>query len=554
MNVSHRRRSNQVQVHVEELEPRQLPSTYFVSPTGSDANPGTSSSAPWQTINRVNQATFQAGDQVLFQGGATFSGSLTFNKPDAGTPASPIVIGSYGTSPATINAGNGAGISINNTHGFTIQNLVIVGSGYATNSGDGISVVNSIPRLTLAGFTITNVDVSGFGKVGIHFARASTGGNFSGISISSSSVHDNGYGGLFIYSPGDRSANVYIGHVQAYHNAGANIIQSGYGIFTIGVNELVVEESVAHDNGWLPGNQGETGGIEALSGNRVLLQYNEAYANHKGKSDGDGIILDVTTNSVMQYNYTHDNDGAGLFLGAEIGHASSNNVVRYNISQNDARTQPGLYGGILVWRQVSNSDIYNNTVSMGPSAAGGTTAIRILTFTGSAVHVRDNIFVTTSGVPLVAYKGGGTGLVFQGNDYWSNGSSFVVQWLGTTYSSLKRWRRTTGAETLRGVAVGSQVNPQLNNVGGGGTIANTNQLDTLTAYQAQSGSSLAGGVLLQQFGIRWDPYAFARDQFFSNHFDSTPRNFYGALLPSPGSNMVSIGAEQEGQIAWGTLG
>src|ERR1700733_11569483 len=73
--------------------------TYYVSPSGSDSNSG-SASAPWQTIARVNRASLQPGDTVLFQGGQTFSGTLT--PPTSGTSSSPITFGSYGSGQAVI--------------------------------------------------------------------------------------------------------------------------------------------------------------------------------------------------------------------------------------------------------------------------------------------------------------------------------------------------------------------------------------------------------------------------------------------------------------------
>src|SRR5262249_28323086 len=136
---------------------------FYISPAGNDANLGTSPSAPWKTINRANQATFHLGDQILFQAGATFSGNLALGKQDAGTPASTIIIGSYGTGSATINAGTGTGILISNTQGISIRNLTIIGSGYSTNAGNGIYVLGNQPGVTLAGFYVDHVDVSGFG-------------------------------------------------------------------------------------------------------------------------------------------------------------------------------------------------------------------------------------------------------------------------------------------------------------------------------------------------------------------------------------------------------
>ncbi|MEO8588018.1 MAG: hypothetical protein ABI432_01500, partial [Flavobacteriales bacterium] len=51
---------------------------YYVSPTGSDTNNGTSQTTSWKTIARVNQisSSLQAGDQVLFQSGGTYRGKL----------------------------------------------------------------------------------------------------------------------------------------------------------------------------------------------------------------------------------------------------------------------------------------------------------------------------------------------------------------------------------------------------------------------------------------------------------------------------------------------
>src|SRR5436309_7824314 len=52
---------------VEALEPRELLSTYYVSMTGSDGNPGTLA-APFKTIQRAANSA-GAGDTVLVRGG-----------------------------------------------------------------------------------------------------------------------------------------------------------------------------------------------------------------------------------------------------------------------------------------------------------------------------------------------------------------------------------------------------------------------------------------------------------------------------------------------------
>ncbi len=70
---------------------------YYVSPTGSDTNNGTSTSTPWRTIARVNQmgSSLHAGDQVLFQRGGMWREKL--NVPNSGTTTAKITFGAYGS-------------------------------------------------------------------------------------------------------------------------------------------------------------------------------------------------------------------------------------------------------------------------------------------------------------------------------------------------------------------------------------------------------------------------------------------------------------------------
>ncbi|KAF0234975.1 MAG: parallel beta-helix repeat-containing, partial [Prolixibacteraceae bacterium] len=73
----------------------QLSATiYYVSATGSDANSGTSTAAPWKTLARVNSFTPKAGDQILFKRGDSWFGTINVNA--SGSSASPIIYGAWG--------------------------------------------------------------------------------------------------------------------------------------------------------------------------------------------------------------------------------------------------------------------------------------------------------------------------------------------------------------------------------------------------------------------------------------------------------------------------
>lgn len=82
--------------------------TYYVAHDGSDTNAGTSSTSPWKSITRMNQARFNLlpGDQILFKRGGTYEGTLEI--PLSGTASQHIVVGAYGTGNAPVISGSKA--------------------------------------------------------------------------------------------------------------------------------------------------------------------------------------------------------------------------------------------------------------------------------------------------------------------------------------------------------------------------------------------------------------------------------------------------------------
>lgn len=105
---------------------------YYVDSAGNDQNPGTSTSAPWKSLDKVSLMKFNPGDQVLFKRGENFKGSLKINS--SGTATSPIVFGAYGTGSNPV------------LHGFaTLGNWVSKGNGiYEASCGSDSNVVNMV--------------------------------------------------------------------------------------------------------------------------------------------------------------------------------------------------------------------------------------------------------------------------------------------------------------------------------------------------------------------------------------------------------------------------
>jgi Right handed beta helix region len=330
---------------------------------------------------------------------------------------------------------------------------------------------------------------------------------------------------------------VYVGHSRAYDNPGIATATSntGSGIVLSGVNGGKVERSVAHGNGRLCATVGGPVGIWTYDSNAVVIQHNESYGNHTASSaDGGGFDLDQNvSNSILQYNYSHDNDGAGYLL----AHAPANdvhrgNVVRYNISQNDGRKNS--YAGIEVWGRTIDTDIYNNTVFVSPAVSGTPSAVRVWN-SGipdrrvSGLRIRNNILITSGGLPVVkvaATQASATDVRFEGNNYYASGSTLRLVWGASTYNSVAAWR-VSGEETIAGVATGFSVNPQLNAAGAGVTLDDADRLETIDAYRLRDGSPMvdAGIDLSARFGI-----------------STGASDFYGTGLPNGGG--YDIGAHE----------
>jgi len=478
--------------------------TYYVSSSGSNYNSGTSVDKAWASVLAVNSRKFLPGDIILFEGGRTFSGGLYFDATDRGTPSAPIIIGSYGNGEATINSGSSYGMYVYNTAGFKISNLVFKGSGRTTNNMAGIFFYMDRGNTRLDFVHIDGVEVYGYKGSGVMIGSDNKTGGYDNVKVTNSSLHDNGVAGISSYAQGISHRNFYLANNKVFNNPGVpeeRRIHTGSGIMLGGVDGAVIEYCEAYNNGWLNGwDGGGPVGIWAYDSNEIIIQHNESHHNKTGTTkDGGGFDLDGgVTNSVMQYNYSHDNDGAGYLLAQYSGApAMKNLVIRYNISENDGRKNSNA--GILLWATNSsggmqNVDIYNNTVYLSPASNGSPTGIFVSTGYITNAKVRNNIIQATGGLQLVRALAN-TDIRFENNAYWSSGNDLNIYWTGTTYNSLEKWRNATKQEILNGKSVGVFTNPELSNPGKGGTIGNPGQLQSLAAYKLKAGSDIIGAGL-----------------------------------------------------------
>ena len=412
---------------------------YYVNLHGSDSNTGSSETQPWRSIERVNATKLVPGDSVRFQANQTFVGNLCLTKvrQSSRRTIGTVTIGSYGEGCATIDAGVGTGFVAKNRGSIHLQDLNFIGAGASKNTGPGILFINTLPMdVKFTNIRIHRVDVSGFRDSGICLMAEPTDRSWSGfrnVRITNTISHDNGDAGISCigaWNPsrdGYAHVDFYVGNCSAYRNLGISGKgnHSGNGIVLAQVDGATIEYCCAYENGSL--NDYEGGGpvgIWAWDANRVVIQFNESHHNRTSSKDGGGFDLDGgVTNAIVQYNYSHDNDGPGYLLAQFDGaRPFYGNVLRYNLSVNDGRKNS--YGGIHLWSTGSNSGItdttfFANRIYMAASANGNPAVVDCMSDGIRNVRFYNNCFQADGNVTLVRGKTN-QGVAFEGNTFNTN--------------------------------------------------------------------------------------------------------------------------------------
>lgn len=402
-----------------------VPTTdYFVdAQSGNDINPGTLRK-PFKTIERVNLLQLRAGNSVYFAGGQTFAGTVKLSGV-SGTKEKPVTIGSYGNGRAIINGGNGKAIQADTCSWLQAKNLILIGNGRLKgNTGSGVEFRGTLDC------SIDSIEASGFLWSGV---KAVGGKN---LRITNVYSHDNGFSGINVESDGQDAdglegsgaksfMNLYIANCVADNNPGCPEVKnnhSGNGILIGGVTNGIVEYCEAMNNGWdMPREGNGPVGIWAYQSDSITIQYCYSHDNKTSEigKDGGGFDFDGgITNSVMQHNFSANNEGAGYglfqYYGASVW---KNNIIRNNISYNDGRKNG--QAGFLMWiaedspEPISNCQIYENTVvnCYGHAVSFESGAYPEFNF-------KNNIFVLT-GHSVSFVNGNYSGATFTKNQAWS---------------------------------------------------------------------------------------------------------------------------------------
>lgn len=345
---------------------------YVDARDGDDQRPGTSVEAAWKTLDKVNATTFQPGDRILLRSSGHWRGQLW--PKGSGVEGKPITVGMYGGGVKPVIDGGGQvedAVLLKNQEYWEISDLEITNTGAtpAVRRGVHIALENYGEAHHIYLRSLTIHDVNGVDSVkpngGIHYTCTGDKrpSRFIDLRIENNDIYHVDRSGIFGWSDSWVRSKWFpslavIVRGNRLHDIG------GDGIVVVATDGAVIEFNVVgHAN---QRSEGYNVAIWAWSADNTVIQHNEAYGT-KGQRDGEGYDSDWNSrNTLIQYNYSHDNDGGFLLICNEGGHGgeesagNSGTVVRYNISQND-RTR-----GINIAGPVTDSLIYNNTIYVGP--------------------------------------------------------------------------------------------------------------------------------------------------------------------------------------------
>ena len=373
--------------------------TFYVdSENGDDSAEGTSEKAAWKTLDKVKEyGTFVPGDKILLKRGSVFTGQqLAFQ--GMGAKGNPIEISAYGEGELPRLEGNGQVeniVSLYNQEYVEIRNLEITNLDNQYNTKFELNGSNNTKKALRA----VNVSIRNFGTA-------------SGIVIEDCYIHDiNGNinlkwnGGVFFDVKADIQNGQLTGVPSKYDNIrisgctfervdrsaiklvssqwcnqwekndpgvpvhwypSTNVVVEGNymeyiggdGITVRDTDGALIEHNLAKDCRFQ--NTGYNVGIWPFEAANTVLQYNEAYETH-GTTDGQGLDCDhASSNSVMQYNYSHNNEGGFMLIMGGYPHTGA--TVRYNISQNDRDKTFEFAQGLPKGTMIYNNTIYSDTV------------------------------------------------------------------------------------------------------------------------------------------------------------------------------------------------
>ena len=383
----------------EELDDTEYSHRYYIDATnGDDSQSGKSEVKAWKTFTNIHALELQANDTILLKCNSEWND--VFEPEGSGNSTGRIVLTSYGKGLKPLINAQGqlpasesysASIFLKNDDYWKIENIAV--KNYVADETEetkkyGI-LIKGVNKGTLKDFHINNIEISEVngilderenGGLGFVVTGTSTPTNFDGILIENSYFHDLANCGVFTVSSwknrdfdsqfGEEASN---GKENTWYPSYNIVVRNNLFERTDG-NGMVIRIAdgplVEHNTFYMCGLRTTGNASYPYNCNNALWQFNEASHTvyNDGDADASGFDSDYfCKNTIIQYNYSHDNDWGSVLVCCNGGIERAFNdgtIVRYNIFQNDGHHMVRMSG------TTTNTYIYNNVFYVGEEFDG----------------------------------------------------------------------------------------------------------------------------------------------------------------------------------------
>lgn len=282
---------------------------YYVGPTGSDANGGTSASAPFKTIQKAVDLA-QPGDVVNLAAGVYLQDIVSRR---SGSADAPITIA--GPADAVLKGGGKARIVEINHDNITLNGFTIDGLWGAPDSADGyrdklLYALGKAPLDGVSGLKALNMTFRNAGGECVRLRYFAQHNEIASSTFQGCGVHDFKFG-----AGGKNGEGVYIGTAPEQLGDGKN----------------PTADPDQSSGNWIHDNTFNTQGNECVDIKEAsaanLVEHNRC----TGQSDPNSGGFDARGNgNIFRYNESYGNAGAGVRLGGDTATAGIDNEVYAN--------------------------------------------------------------------------------------------------------------------------------------------------------------------------------------------------------------------------------
>ncbi|MDP4098226.1 right-handed parallel beta-helix repeat-containing protein [Paenibacillus sp. P96] len=427
--------------HVQPAAASAAGAEYYVATSGSDTNAGTSA-APWKTLQHAADVA-PAGSTVYVRGGV-YNEKLKITRSGSASQG-PIVFSNYDN-----------------------ETPIIDGKGLPVSGSEGLVELADVNYVTVQGFEIRNFTTAFKNAVPVGIYVHGAGGF---INLSNNKVHD-------IQNTATPSGSDRLGRdahgIAVYGTKAPDAIHDltidGNELFNLvlgssealvlngNVDGFMVSNNLVHDNdnigidligfeGTAPNTAYDQARNGLVKGNRV---YNNSVSNNpsyaKDDNSAGGIYVDGGKDSVIEQNYSYNND-IGIEIASEhAGKSTSNITVRSNVIYNNRLTGIAIGGYDDERGSTVNCKIVNNTVYKNDTLNDYNGQLLVQYDTKNNV-IKNNIFVANSTDVLIYNEyTKNSGNVVDYNLYFAPGGSADATWTwkNKEYTGFAAYKSGTG--------------------------------------------------------------------------------------------------------------